>query len=62
MPNQRVEITCPRCQHQWWENLSDEPSLPVYRGTPAADQPSEHSVECPSCGNRFVVTTSEEES
>jgi Zn finger protein HypA/HybF involved in hydrogenase expression len=61
MSDQRIEIKCPRCQHQWWADLNDMPSLPVYRGDAPAGKPREYRLLCPACGNRFVATVTDDE-
>ena len=61
MSDQPIEIKCPRCQHQWWANLNDEASLPVYRGDVPAGEPREYRLVCPACGSHCVATVTDDE-
>ncbi len=54
MSNLTVELTCKRCKHTWYEELSkfDRQNI-VYRGIKREKQ---YSVPCPACGHYNVVT------
>ena len=54
-----VELTCIRCNHTWYQDLSklNRHDI-VYRGAKREEQ---YSVPCPKCGTYNVVTVAIED-
>ena len=54
MSNLTVELTCKRCKHRWYKDLSTlDRQKVVYRGV---KRKAQYSVPCPKCGHYNVVT------
>ena len=63
MAENTVEITCIRCGHTWWEDLSrrDEENQDVYKGYRGVSEHKTYRVPCPRCKTNNVVTVGYEE-
>jgi endogenous inhibitor of DNA gyrase (YacG/DUF329 family) len=63
MSNNRIEITCSRCGHTWYEDLArlDKADQDIYKGKMHNIREKTYRVPCPQCGTNNVVTVRFEE-
>ena len=61
----RVELTCPRCKHVWWQSLEELEKLPetIYKNInyDTGCKSQKYRARCPNDGTFVIVEIGEEE-
>lgn len=60
----RVELTCPRCKHEWWQSLDELEKLPetIYRDISydVENKSQKYRARCPNDGTYVIVEIGED--
>ncbi len=63
--SERVELICPRCQHEWWQSLDELEKMPetIYRSISydVGKSIQKYRARCPNDGTYVIVEIGEEE-
>ena len=58
MAEEKMEMRCPRCTHEWTQDLSKVKSKRLnYR---ERGENVQYRITCPECGGHWLLTTAEE--
>jgi hypothetical protein len=58
MADQNVDMRCPRCAHEWTQDLGELPSK--RRNYRDRGETVQYQITCPECGGHWLLTESEE--
>lgn len=58
MAEQKVEMRCPRCEHQWTQDLGAVKSK--HLNYHERGETTQYRITCPECGGHWLLTVAEE--